>query len=59
MREKIIWLGVRIKKKEEGMFNYENNYEKGDFFIIFDVEFLRGGMLESEKEGRFYIYYEN
>lgn len=30
--------------------NYENNHEKGDLFITFDVEFPRGGMSESEKE---------
>ena len=57
MREKITWPGARIKKKEEGMPNYENNHEKGDLFITFDVEFPRGGMSESEKEGRFYIYH--
>lgn len=50
VREKITWPGARIKKKEEGMPNYENNHEKGDLFITFDVEFPRGGMSESEKE---------
>ena len=59
VREKITWPGARIKKKEEGMPNYENNHEKGDLFITFDVEFPRGGMSESEKEGRFYFYHEN
>ena len=59
VREKITWPGARIKKKEEGMPNYENNHEKGDLFITFDVEFPRGGMSESEKEGRLYFYHEN
>lgn len=39
--------------------NYENNHEKGDLFITFDVEFPRGGMSESEKEGRLYFFHEN
>ena len=51
MREKITWPGARIKKKEEGMPNYENNNVKGDLYITFDVEFPRGGLEDSEKEG--------
>lgn len=52
MREKITWPGARIKKKEEGMPNYENNHVKGDLYITFDVEFPRGGLSDSEKDGR-------
>ena len=51
VREKITWPGARIKKKEEGMPNYENNNVKGDLFITFDVEFPRGSFEDDEKEG--------
>ena len=51
MREKITWPGARIKKNGEGMPNYENNIVKGDLYITFDVEFPRGGLEDSEKEG--------
>ena len=55
MREKITWPGARIKKKEEGMPNYENNHVKGDLYITFDVEFPRGGLSDSEKDGRLWF----
>lgn len=51
MREKITWPGARVKKKSEGMPNYENNNLKGDLYITFDVEFPRGGFEGNEKEG--------
>ena len=51
VREKITWPGARIKKKGEGMPNYDNNNAKGDLYITFDVEFPRGGLEDSEKEG--------
>ncbi|XP_020626187.1 dnaJ homolog subfamily B member 11-like [Orbicella faveolata] len=50
VREKITWPGARIKKKEEGMPNYDNNHVKGDLYITFDVEFPRGGLSDSEKD---------
>ncbi|KAJ7392047.1 DnaJ sub B member 11 [Desmophyllum pertusum] len=50
VREKITWPGARIKKKEEGMPNYENNHVKGDLYITFDVEFPRGGLSDSDKD---------
>ena len=36
--------------------NYENNHVKGDLYITFDVEFPRGGMSDSEKDGRFLLF---
>ena len=51
VREKITWPGARIKKKEEGMPNYENNNIKGDLYITFDIEFPRGGLEDNDKEG--------
>lgn len=59
MREKITWPGARIKKKEEGMPNYDNNHVKGDLYITFDVEFPRGGLSDSEKDGRLWFVLRN
>ncbi|XP_031567043.1 dnaJ homolog subfamily B member 11-like [Actinia tenebrosa] len=49
-REKFTWPGARIKKKGEGMPSYENNHEKGDLHITFDVEFPRGVLTAAEKD---------
>lgn len=53
MRDKITWPGARIRKKNEGMPNYENNNVKGTLFITFDVEFPKGELSAEEKEGLF------
>lgn len=50
VREKITWPGAKIKKKEEGMPNYENNNIKGDLYITFDIAFPRGGLEDNDKE---------
>lgn len=38
-RDKITWPGARIRKKGEGMPNYDNNNLHGILYITFDVEF--------------------
>ena len=38
-------------KKGEGMPNYENNLNKGNLYITFDVQFPRGTFDETDKEG--------
>ena len=35
--------------------NYDNNHIKGDLYITFDVEFPRGGLSDSEKDGRLWF----
>jgi DnaJ homolog subfamily B member 11 len=35
----VTWPGARIRKKGEGMPNYENNNLHGTLFITFDVKF--------------------
>ncbi|XP_031623165.1 dnaJ homolog shv [Contarinia nasturtii] len=50
MREKVTWPGARIRKKNEGMPNYENNNQKGVLYITFDVEFPKQEFTEEEKE---------
>ena len=39
--------------------NYDNNHVKGDLYITFDVEFPRGGLSDSEKEGRLWFVLRN
>lgn len=38
-REKVTWPGARIRKKGEGMPNFENNNLHGTLYITFDVKF--------------------
>lgn len=52
-REKITWPGARIRKKGEGMPNYENNNLHGNLYITFDVEFPKKDLDDTEKEGKF------
>lgn len=49
-RQKITWPGARIRKKNEGMPNYENNNVKGVLYITFDVEFPKSELSEEDKE---------
>ncbi|CAD7085823.1 unnamed protein product [Hermetia illucens] len=50
VRDKITWPGARIRKKGEGMPNYENNNLHGTLYITFDVEFPKKELSEEEKE---------
>ncbi|XP_015521952.1 dnaJ homolog shv [Neodiprion virginianus] len=49
-RDKITWPGARIRKKGEGMPNYENNNLHGTLYITFNVEFPKSEFSETEKE---------
>ncbi|KAH8360974.1 hypothetical protein KR093_005996 [Drosophila rubida] len=49
-REKITWPGARIRKKGEGMPNFENNNLTGNLYITFDVEFPKHDLSEEDKE---------
>merc|ERR1712186_22041 len=49
-REKITWPGARIRKKGEGMPNYENNNLFGTMYITIDVKFPKGELKDDEKE---------
>lgn len=49
-REKITWPGAKIKKKGEGMPNYENNNKIGDLYVTFDIEFPKKDLTEQEKQ---------
>ncbi|XP_071822777.1 dnaJ homolog subfamily B member 11-like [Apostichopus japonicus] len=50
MRDKITWPGARMRKKGEGMPNYDNNQQLGTLIVTFDVEFPKGALSEEEKE---------
>lgn len=50
VREKVTWPGARIRKKGEGMPNYENNNLFGTLYITFDVEFPKNDFTEEQKE---------
>ncbi|XP_063236251.1 dnaJ homolog shv [Bacillus rossius redtenbacheri] len=49
-RDKITWPGARIRKKGEGMPNYDNNNLHGNLYITFDVEFPKAELSDEEKE---------
>ncbi|XP_059473047.1 dnaJ homolog shv [Neocloeon triangulifer] len=49
-RDKVTWPGARIRKKGEGMPNYENNNLHGTLFITFDVEFPKTELSTEDKE---------
>ena len=49
-RDKITWPGARIRKKGEGMPNYENNNLFGTLYITFDVAFPKGELSAGEKQ---------
>lgn len=50
-RDKATWPGARIRKKGEGMPNYDNNNLQGTLYITFDIEFPKQDFSETEKEG--------
>ena len=52
MRDKITWPQARIRKKGEGMPNYDNNNNKGMLFITFDVDFPKGELSNEQKESK-------
>lgn len=49
-REKITFPGARIRKKNEGMPNYENNNLKGTLYVTFDVDFPKGELSAENRE---------
>lgn len=51
VREKVTKPGAKIRKKGEGMPNYENNNLHGTLFITFDVAFPEKEFSAEEKEG--------
>lgn len=50
VREKTTWNGARIRKKGEGMPNFENNNLHGTLYVTFDVKFPSQDFTEEQKE---------
>lgn len=50
-REKPTWAGARIRKKGEGMPNYDNNNLFGTLYITFDIDFPKEEFSDEDKEG--------
>jgi hypothetical protein len=40
-----------MRKKDEGMPNYENNNVRGALIITFDIDFPKGQLSEEDREG--------
>ncbi|XP_026468309.1 dnaJ homolog shv-like [Ctenocephalides felis] len=49
-RDKVTWPGARIRKKGEGMPNYEDNNLHGTLYITFDVEFPKQEFTDEQKQ---------
>lgn len=49
-RDKVTWPGAKLRKKGEGMPNYENNNLFGTLIITFDIEFPKTDFTEAQKE---------
>ena len=50
-RDKPLWPGARIRKKGEGMPNYNNNNLVGTLYITFDVYFPKDEFSSEQKQG--------
>lgn len=50
VREKVTWPGARIRKKGEGMPNFENNNLQGTLYVTFDVKFPSDDFTDEAKE---------
>lgn len=54
-RNTVTWPGAKIRKKGEGMPNYENNNLHGYLIITIDVQFPKNDFTEQDKEGNLYF----
>lgn len=54
-RDTITWPGAKIRKKGEGMPNYDNNNLHGDLIVTIDVQFPRTHLNDQDKEGNSYM----
>lgn len=57
VRDKITWPGARIKKKGEGMPSFDNNNQRGDLYITFDVDFPKKELTQEQKKRNFRIIF--
>jgi len=50
VRDKVTFPGAKIKKKDEGMPNVDDNTKKGDLYVTFDVAFPKGELDPDTKQ---------
>lgn len=55
-RDTITGPGAKIRKKGEGMPNYDNNNLHGNLIITVDVQFPKNNFNEQDKEGKYYVF---
>lgn len=51
-RDKVTWAGARVRKKGEGMPNFENNNLHGNLYVTFDIDFPKQDFTDEDKEGK-------
>lgn len=56
-RDKVTWAGARVRKKGEGMPNFDNNNLHGNLYVTFDIDFPKQDFTEEDKEGEKYILF--
>ncbi|CAG9098411.1 unnamed protein product [Plutella xylostella] len=49
-RDKVTWAGARVRKKGEGMTNFENNNLHGNLYVTFDIDFPKQDFSDEDKE---------
>lgn len=52
-RDTITWPGAKIRKKGEGMANYENNNLHGNLIVTIDIQFPKNNISNQDKEGTY------
>lgn len=55
-RDKVTPPGTKIRKKGEGMPNFENNNLHGALIITFDVEFPKNMLSQEDQEGMLSLF---
>lgn len=55
-RDKVTWAGARVRKKGEGMPNFENNNLHGNLYITFDIDFPKQDFTDQDKEGNLLLF---
>lgn len=52
-RDTVTWPGAKIRKKGEGMANYDNNNLHGNLIVTIDVQFPKNNITNQDKEGNY------
>lgn len=52
-RDTVTWPGAKIRKKGEGMANYDNNNLHGNLIVTIDIQFPKTDISNQDKEGTY------